>query len=87
MNWREDKTLVVLGIGTIFFSIIVLVLTWLKPNDGQTYQMFGGLLTGFAGALLLMLKGDKVPPAGSTTDTHRIEVVPQVEEVKVKKEI
>ena len=80
MNWREDKAVLVLGFFTIFFSGIALLIVWLRPNDGQTYQTFVSLLSGFVGALLLHLNPQKVSPAGSTTDTqtHRVETVPPV---------
>ena len=40
MNWREDKAVFVLGFFTLFFSLIALLIVWLRPNDGQTYQTF-----------------------------------------------
>ena len=78
MNWREDKELFVLGFFTLFFSVVALLIVWLRPNDGQTYQTFVSLLSGFVGALLLRLNPQKVAPPGSTTitDTHVASSVP-----------
>jgi hypothetical protein len=78
VNWREDKTLLTLGFFTVFFAVVVLLLIWLRNDDGQSYQTYAGLLTGFAGALMMHLKGEKVPPAGSTTDFHQVTQVPPV---------
>jgi hypothetical protein len=78
LNWREDKTLLILCAFTFFFTMVTLSVVWLRPTDGQTYQTCSGLLTGFAGALMMHLKGEKVPPAGSTTDvqTHQVVKIP-----------
>jgi hypothetical protein len=78
INWREDKAVLVLGFFTLFFSVTALLIVWLRPNDGQTYQTFVSLLSGFVGALLLHLNPQKAAPAGSTTvtDTHVASSVP-----------
>lgn len=78
MNWREDKAILVLGFFTVFFAGITLLIVWLRPNDGQTYQTFVSLLSGFVGALLLHLNPQKVAPPGTTTvsDTHVASSVP-----------
>ena len=68
-NWREDKAILTLAFFTVFFACITLGVVWLRPNDGQTYQTFVSLLSGFVGAILLHLNPQKVPPAGSTTVT------------------
>jgi hypothetical protein len=78
MNWREDKAILVLGFFTVFFAGITLLVVWLRPSDGQTYQTFVSLLSGFVGALLLHLNPQKVAPPGTTTvtDTHVASSVP-----------
>jgi hypothetical protein len=68
-NWREDKAILTLGFFTVFFACITLGVVWLRPDDGQTYQTFVSLLSGFVGAILLHLNPQKVPPQGSTTTT------------------
>ena len=79
LNWREDKAILVLSFFAIFFSAITLLVVWLRPSDGQTYQTFVGLLSGFAGAILLHLNPQKVAPSGSTTIT----AVDSIQTVKV----
>ena len=74
MNWREDKTLVTLSFFTILFACTALVVTFWRPEDGALYQTFSGLLTGFAGALMMHLKGDKASPSGSVTETQTTQV-------------
>ena len=78
MNWREDKSVLVLGFFTLFFSVVSLLIVWLRPSDGQTYQTFVSLLSGFVGAFLLHLNPQKVAPPGTTTvtDTHVASSVP-----------
>lgn len=74
MNWREDKAIITLGFFTVFFAFITLGVVLLRPNDGQTYQTFVSLLSGFAGAILLHLNPQKVAPPGSTTVTSTEQV-------------
>ena len=74
MTWREDKTLFTLSFFTVLFAVTALVVVFWRPEDGALYQTFSGLLTGFAGALMMHLKGDKGPPAGSTTETQVTQV-------------
>ncbi len=69
MNWREDKTLIVLASGSLFYTLILLLVIWWKPEDGTVWQLFSGILTGFIGALGLHLKGEKATPPGTTTAT------------------
>lgn len=69
MNWREDKTLIILSGFTVFFALVTLLVVWFRPSDGQTYQTFVTQLAGFSGALIMHLRGEKVPPPGSTTAT------------------
>jgi len=76
----------VLGFFTTLFAGITLGIVWLRPNDGQTYQTFVSLLSGFAGATLLHLNPQKVAPAGSTTTTN-MEQVSTVPPVKVVEKI
>lgn len=78
-RWRDDRTLVVLCFFIIFYTgILLIVLAW-KPNDGTVWTLFSTILTGFVGALGLHLKGDKTPPAGSTTVTsvEQVTKIPQ----------
>ena len=87
-NWREDKAILTLAFFTVFFALITLTIVWFRPSDGQTYQTFVSLLSGFVGAILLHLSPQKVPPAGSTTtsDFHQESKVPSVK-VEVEEKV
>jgi flagellar biosynthesis/type III secretory pathway M-ring protein FliF/YscJ len=80
VNWREDKTLIILGSAMVFFAVIVLIVVYLRPEDTQLYTLFATVFSNFSGALMLHLTREKVPPAGSTTvtDTHMASSVPPV---------
>ena len=75
MNWHEDKTLLTLAGFTVFFTVITLGIVWLRPTDGQTYSVFTTLLTGFAGALTMHLKGDKAPDKVTMTGDNPLTIV------------
>lgn len=71
----RDWTMLVLTLFTLFFTGVVLLEVWWHPDDGQTYTVFTGLLTGFAGALMMHLKGgEKPPPPGSVTSTTTAQI-------------
>ena len=81
MNWREDRTLIVLCSGLFFYTIIVLAVVYTK-DDVQLYSLFSGVFGQFSGALFMHMRGDKVPPAGSTTETQVTQVSSVPPEVK-----
>ena len=78
MNWREDKTLIVLWSTGVFLGIVVVVVVYLRPEDTMLYTLFSTQFSGFLGALVLHLTREKVAPAGSTTEvqTHVVSKVP-----------
>lgn len=49
---RLDPILKLLLVGIVFFMAILLYIQKWFPNDGQTFQVVAGLLTGFSGAFL-----------------------------------
>ncbi len=70
MGLPEDKVVRVLSFFIALFTIVVLMIAWLRPDDGQTFSVFSGLLTGFAAALLMRFQADRpLPPPGSHTVT------------------
>ena len=69
VNWREDKTLIVLWSTAVFLGCLVVLVVCLRPQDEMLYTLFSTQFSGFAGALVLHLTRDKVPPDGSTTTT------------------
>lgn len=79
MTWREDKTLVILSFFTIFFTLVVLIVVWFRPNDGQIYQTFATMMSGFSGALTMYLTGGKALPSGTTKLTVTETEIPKEE--------
>lgn len=68
-----DHVLYLLAAMVIFFTVLLFVSAKFLTNDGQTFQVVSGLLTGFAGALLGRVKpADPKPP--STTITESVAV-------------
>jgi len=57
--------------GVLFFTLLLVAISKWSPNDGQTFQVISGLLTGFAGAFFARLKtgADKKTPPVNTTAT------------------
>lgn len=57
--------------GIIFFVFILIYLARFEANDGQTFQVISGLITGFAGAFFgrMKPKADATKPDTSTTAT------------------
>lgn len=49
--------------GIIFFTLLLVAISKWSPNDGQTFQVVSGLLTGFAGAFMMRVK-----PPSTTVD-------------------
>jgi hypothetical protein len=78
MNWREDKTLIILFGSMLIFIGVVLVVVLVRPSDPVLYTLFSTSFSNFSGALLLHLTREKVAPAGSTTeiDTRQKSSVP-----------
>lgn len=76
---RTDPILKLLLGGILFFTVVILYTQKYFPNDGQTFQVFSGLLTGFAGAFLgfatksLGIPDQQLPGTHSTTTTLKSE--------------
>ncbi len=64
-----DKVFLVLLGSTVLFALLTMGVARWTPNDGQTFQIFGGLTTGFAGATLGRVK----PAQSGGTATTRTE--------------
>lgn len=47
--------------GIIFFTLLLVAISKWSPNDGQTFQVVSGLLTGFAGAFMMRVKPPSNP--------------------------
>ena len=58
-----------LFVGIVFFTIVMVGISKWSPNDGQTFQVLSGLLTGFGAAFFARMKPSSRPTdAQSTTD-------------------
>lgn len=64
--FRLEPILYLLAGMVIFFTVLLFVSAKFLTNDGQTFQVISGLLTGFAGALLARVK----PADGGKKDDH-----------------
>ncbi len=64
MTWNGDKNKIVLVFLILVFLVAFMAIAFLKPDDGQTFQTLGGLLTGAFAALVMEMKGEKPPPGG-----------------------
>ena len=57
----DGVTLLLFG-GMMFFTLVLLLCEKFYPNDGQVFQVFAGLLSGFAGAFFLRVKPPEANP-------------------------
>lgn len=58
--------------GIIFFVFILIYLARFEANDGQTFQVISGLITGFAGAFFGRMKPKADTKTPDTTTTTAI---------------
>jgi hypothetical protein len=58
-----------LFVGIFFFAGVLLVLAKWDADDGQTFQVISGLLTGFSGAFFARLKPKPDTTPGANTAT------------------
>ena len=82
MNWREDKTLLVLCVGIVFFTVMVCLVVYTKADDVQLYTLFAGVFGQFTGALMMHLRGEKATPPGTTTATTTATITETPQEPK-----
>lgn len=75
MNWREDKTLVVLCCAVVAFTGVFLVIVYFPPRGDVALTTSAALLSGSFTALMKHLPGgEKATPPGSTTVTNTAQV-------------
>lgn len=70
---KLDPVLVLLTGLIVFFSGMLLFIAFRLNSDGQTFQVVGNLLSGFAGALLMRVKTDTAPDPGTVKSTVTVE--------------
>ncbi len=54
-SWKIDPVLLLLFSGVLAFTGLLIWVAKAFPNDGQTFQVISGLLTGFAGSFFTRL--------------------------------
>lgn len=59
MNLPDDKVIRILSFFVVFFTVIVLLIAFIRPDDGQTFSVFAGMLGSFGGALLMRFQPEK----------------------------
>ena len=67
---KLDPTLYLLVGLVAFFTVIVIYCEHIFPKDGQVFQVFAGMLTGFGGALLLRVKPRGNGPSGDDNSVN-----------------
>lgn len=69
MNDRRDLTLWVLTGGIAFFTVIVILVSFVFPSNQGIYALFAGILGNFSGGLMvyLHLQGPPSPPSPPKT--------------------
>ena len=67
-----DWILVMLLAGMAFFTAVILFAEWKYPMDGQLYQTFAGLLTGFSGAFFgrITPRSNRIDPPSDSKITR-----------------
>lgn len=66
---KIDGALLILAGGIGIFSGLVLFCALRLKEDGQTFQVFSNILSGFVGALLLKIKGTDTKSESTTQVT------------------
>ncbi len=81
MNHKEDRVLVLLLIGILFFTGTIFVSEHYYPMDGQLFQVLAGMLTSFAGAFFgrMKPKGDDKALASSNGTIGTVNINGDVE--------
>ena len=63
--------------GIIFFTFMLIAISKWSPNDGQTFQVVSGLLTGFGAAFFARMK-----PTGKQDSQASASIPPTLAETK-----
>lgn len=57
-----DPIIRLLAVLVVFFVLVLIYACHLLPNNQQVFTVLSGLVTGFGGALLGLVRGQQVPP-------------------------
>jgi hypothetical protein len=68
---HNGKVLWILSLGIVFFTFVTLAVVLMRPDDGQIYSLFAGILNTFVGGLMIWLnirprEAPKEPPSQPT---------------------
>jgi len=58
---KVDPILRLLAWGIVFFACLVIIVSKWSPNDGQTFQVFSGVLLTFVGCFVGRIDPDRKP--------------------------
>jgi len=89
MKTTQDKiepVVLLLFLGMVIFTGVLLGCEHFFPMDGQLFQVFAGLLTGFSGAFFMRVKpknADADAPPSKTTTTIDKDAGTLVQETQV----
>lgn len=77
---KLEPVVILLFTGMIFFSGVLIFCEYQFPMDGQVFQVFSGLLTGFAGAFFMRTKpkGSDDPDNAVITSVVSKHIEPEV---------
>jgi hypothetical protein len=67
MGERIEPITLLMFAAVVFFTLLLIAVSKWSPEDGQTFQVISGLLTGFGGAFLGRVKpaAQHPPKSGS----------------------
>jgi len=87
----NDTVLLLLFIATFSFAGLLIFVKFKFPNDDKIFQVMSGLVSGFAGAILLRInpqtkeeKDSKIPGAAITQTEHVQTTVTNLPETTIK---
>ena len=72
-----DPVLLLLFAGMVLFTAMLIIVDKAFPNDGQTFQVISGLLTGFSGAFFGRLVPQKEHPGETESRTTTTSETPK----------
>ncbi len=84
-QYRVEPIVYLLFAAVVFFTLLLVAISKWSPNDGQTFQVVSGLVTGFAGALLMRVKPPDLRPQlppGTTQVTDKTTVTKVADDTK-----
>ena len=80
-DWRVEPILLLLFVGIVLYSVGLVIVSWLLPNNGTLFTVLSGVATSFTGAFFLRVNpksqaqqdADTKPPIAALTETTKTE--------------